>query len=103
MAEAIVRLSALEAQAMTAWQSAYRDFGFLSFSTIERRSTLPSHLVRRVTRALARKGLVTYARGLFTDMGEVAGSGYGLTELGRQYLNRKTEANAPVQGKANHG
>lgn len=92
MVEVIVRLSALEAQAMKAWQSTGPDFSFLSFGTIGKRSALPAHLVRRVTRALARKGLVTYARGLFTDMGELAGAGYGLTTLGEQYLARVSRA-----------
>jgi hypothetical protein len=42
---------------------------------------------REMTRAtlleLRDEGLVTYERGLFTEDGEVAGSGYGITMAGR--------------------
>lgn len=38
--------------------------------------------IRRTVRALARKGLALYQRGLWTEDGEPAGSGYGLTEAG---------------------
>lgn len=88
-----MRLSDLEAQCLRAWQGMNPDFGYLSFSVIEGRSSLPSHQIRRVTRALARKGLVAYARGLFTDMGEPAGAGYGLTASGQQHLSKLEKAN----------
>lgn len=48
------------------------------------RSDVPE--VRRVTRQLARKGLAEYYRGLFTDDGDMAGSGYCITEAGRAAL-----------------
>jgi hypothetical protein len=38
--------------------------------------------VRRITRHLARKGFAQYWRGLWTDEGEVAGSGYCITPEG---------------------
>ena len=88
MADAIVHLSPLEAQCLKAREGTDPDFGYLSFGAIEQRSGLPSHQIRRVTRALARKGLVRYARGLWSDMGEPAGAGYGLTKSGQEYLTK---------------
>lgn len=43
---------------------------------------LPHDRVRRAVRGLARKGLAQYARGLCTEDGDFAGSGYCCTELG---------------------
>jgi hypothetical protein len=42
--------------------------------------------VRRFVRSLARKGYLELIRGLFNDDGMLAGSGYTLTNEGRQYL-----------------
>ena len=39
--------------------------------------------VRVITRRLARKGLLEYRSGLFTEDGEVAGAGYTVTAKGR--------------------
>ncbi|MEH0291811.1 hypothetical protein V6R98_02190 [Agrobacterium sp. CCNWLW71] len=41
---------------------------------------------RNITRALARKGITEHVRGLMTDEGEVCGSGYRLTDMGRQMV-----------------
>lgn len=43
---------------------------------------LPAHLIRRTVRALARKGLVAYEKGLWCD-DRPAGAGYGIIEAGR--------------------
>lgn len=43
--------------------------------------------VRRACRSLRRKGLAEYYRGLMTDEGEVAGSGYCITLAGIEILN----------------
>lgn len=40
-------------------------------------------LVRRTVRSLARKGLASFHKGLWTDDGEPAGAGYTLTPQGR--------------------
>lgn len=52
------------------------------FRHFERATGLPRDEVRRRVRALARKGLLQYERGLWTDDGEMAGSGYSITEKG---------------------
>lgn len=49
---------------------------------------------RNITRALARKGITEHVRGLMTDEGEVCGSGYRLTVMGRQMV-RIAEGDAP--------
>jgi DNA-binding MarR family transcriptional regulator len=43
--------------------------------------------VRRSVRALARKGLAEYVRGLFDEDGMVAGSGYCCTRAGFELIN----------------
>ncbi len=42
--------------------------------------------VRRHIRALARKGLAEYHRGLWTEDGEPAGAGYCITHAGREAI-----------------
>jgi len=44
--------------------------------------------VRRIVRHLARKGLAKYAKGLWTDEGTPAGSGYAITDEGKKLLER---------------
>lgn len=58
------------------------DFGYLSFKSIAAESGLPLKYVRRTVRALARKGLAKYARGLWDEDGKPWGSGYAATRLG---------------------
>lgn len=41
--------------------------------------------IRRVVRALARKGYTEFVRGLFRDDGYLNGSGYGVTRKGREW------------------
>ena len=41
--------------------------------------------VRRACRSLARKGLLQFGRGLWTEDGEPAGSGYGATTDGKHW------------------
>jgi len=56
---------------------------YLNFKSIARRSKLDLKYVRRSVRALARKGLAEYGKGLWTEDGEPAGSGYRCTVAGR--------------------
>lgn len=56
---------------------------YLNFKSVARRSGLDPQHVRRSVRALARKGLAEYGRGLWTEDGELAGSGYRATPAGR--------------------
>ena len=81
-----MKFTELEQKALTAWQDCGEDFGFLSFAAVAQRSGLERHRVRRVVRSLARKGIVQFQRGLWTDDGEMYGSGYGLTPAGRLAL-----------------
>lgn len=50
-------------------------YGFRSFD-------MPRERARSACRSLAAKGLAQYWRGLFTEDGEVAGSGYAITRAG---------------------
>jgi transcription initiation factor IIE alpha subunit len=52
------------------------------FREIAKRTRLSKRQVRLAARALTRKGLAEYTRGLFDDDGHVMGSGYGCTRLG---------------------
>lgn len=64
---------------------------YLNFKSIARRSGLDLIHVRRTVRALARKGLAEYGKGLWTEDGEMAGSGYRATAAGR------TAATGPIE------
>jgi hypothetical protein len=81
------RLSQNERTALNAWMETEADFGFLCFKAVGHKSGLPSHLIRRTVRSLARKGLLQFAKGLTDEEGEFYGSGYGLTAQGREVLN----------------
>ena len=78
-------MSPNEAKALGALAEAYsedEDFCFLSFKGIASRSGLDPKIVRRTIRSLARKGFARYQRGLWTEDGEMAGSGYCCTKEG---------------------
>ena len=49
-------------------------------------------MARAICRNLTDRGFCFYMRGLFTEDGEVAGAGYGVTENGRKYLAALFEA-----------
>lgn len=53
------------------------------FLPIMDRAELDRKTVRRNVRALARKGLAEYFRGLWTEEGAPAGAGYCITRKGR--------------------
>ena len=60
-----------------------------SFRVIAAEAGIPAKGVRRPVRALARKGLAIYERGLWRwDGGGPAGAGYRLTELGLAEVER---------------
>ncbi len=85
-------VSEREMKALNALAGIYgSEYGYLAFKAIARRSGLdPSH-VRRSVRALARKGLAEYGKGLWTDDGELAGSGYRCTEAGFKAASKPIE------------
>lgn len=64
------------------------DYGFnvYSYVHIGNHTTLAKHMLRRVTRALARKGYVQYSMAFNEKDGLTCGSGYRTTSLGREYL-----------------
>lgn len=82
-----VKLSKLEQQALTAWRDCQVGYGF-GFRMVERHSETPSHLIRRVVRSLARKGMVEYCRSLFNEDEGTMGAGYTLTEQGSKFLGK---------------
>lgn len=58
----------------------------VSFSRFAQRPGVERTEIRRVTRSLARKGLAEYHRGLITESGDLAGSGYCISRAGLAYL-----------------
>ena len=64
----------------------YEDFLYYNFASLMGDTGFDRAKVRRIVRCLARKGLAKYARGLWTEEGEPAGSGYAITEAGRKLL-----------------
>ena len=51
-------------------------------------------MARAICRGLTDRGLCHWRRGLFTEDGEVAGSGYGITREGIEYYRSKGESGA---------
>lgn len=58
------------------------------FRFIAEHAKLPINKTRQAVRALVRKGLAEYHKGLFNDDGMVAGSGHCLTRKGEEIINR---------------
>lgn len=58
------------------------DFGYVCFRQIASLTKIDVKQIRRSCRRLARKGLAQYARGLWDDEGQPAGSGYSCTIAG---------------------
>ena len=77
-------------RALYAIYSEYDGFCFLKFRSLSRRTKLNRAEVRRSARSLKRKGLAEFGRGLWTEDGEVAGSGYACTKLGATVLAIRT-------------
>lgn len=59
-------------------------YGF-GFASIMQETGLDRRLVRLACRSLKRKGMTEFYRGLWTEDGEPAGSGYGATKAGVQF------------------
>lgn len=91
----LVRLSERERACLQAiYELSHGEMGYgIYFKTIVAETGLTLAQVRRSVRACARKGLAEHIRGLFTDDGMVAGSGYGITPSGRTWI-RTTTANS---------
>jgi len=84
----MVKLTDNERRVLRALYAAYDydGFGYLNFKGIARRARLPRKEIRRACRSLARKGFAEYGRGLWSEDGEVAGSGYCCNPAGRALL-----------------
>lgn len=80
---ALPKVSEREMMALNALAGIDEDH-YLNFKSIASRSRLDPKYVRRSVRALARKGLAEYGKGLWSEDGEVAGAGYRATAVGRQ-------------------
>lgn len=87
---ALPKVSAREMMALNALAGIDEDH-YLNFKSVARRSGLAPEFVRRSVRALARKGLAEYGKGLWTDEGELAGSGYRATAAGRAAATKPIE------------
>ncbi len=97
-----ITVSEREEMALMALYETYEDYGdelCIYFSVVAERSGLPLNKVRRTVRALARKELAIYQRGLFDDDGMVAGSGYRCTEKGADLAVKIKEAKQEKQSQ----
>jgi hypothetical protein len=65
---------------------------YFGFKTISKASGLDHKEARRIVRHLARHNLAEYAKGLMTEDGEVAGSGYRITKTGRERLKNDQQS-----------
>jgi len=57
------------------------------FKPIQNHTGYDRRTVKRNVRALARKGLAEYFRGLTTEDGDFAGAGYCITKMGQAVLS----------------
>lgn len=79
------RLTALEVQTLKAWDQCSVGYGFC-FKTAAKHCETPPHLIRRVVRSLARKGMLAYARTLYEEDEPRISAGYTLTKAGAMLL-----------------
>jgi hypothetical protein len=69
-------------EALNSIHDDYDGGGYAHFSYVIERTGFPRPIVRRICRYLARRGLAEYSRGLWSEDGEPAGAGYGITKAG---------------------
>jgi hypothetical protein len=73
-----------EERILKAMSDTGEDFGYRGFVSIAKRAGIADvKQVRRDVRRLARKGLMSFGKGLWTEDGDPAGSGYCITPAGR--------------------
>jgi hypothetical protein len=72
--------------------TAGEDYGYFNFNSLSRRTGIERRQVRIDVRRLARKGLTQYGKGLWTDEGDLAGSGYAWDIQGACVLFEKRTA-----------
>lgn len=81
-----MKLNENERRVLEALAMGGEDFGCFPFDLLAEDTGLDRKQVRRACRSLARKGLAEYHRGLWTEDGEPAGSGYCASAAGRKEL-----------------
>lgn len=76
------RMSPTETKVLEALVEAddYSGYCYLAFDALCANTGLERKVVRRACRSLARKGLAQFGKGLWTEDGEMAGSGYCATK-----------------------
>ena len=72
----------------------YESFRYVA--TVAEDTGLPKDVTAAILRDMRDNGLVVYRRGLFTEDGEVAGSGYAITHVGTEHLKAEVPAGALV-------
>jgi hypothetical protein len=68
--------------ALSAGEDSYSGHAYFSFAALMSKTRLDRKAVRMACRSLARKGLAEFGKGLWSDDGEPAGSGYAITKAG---------------------
>lgn len=94
MPDQIIKVSERERKCLEALADIYHEFDegtCTYFSFIAKKTELTIVQVRRSVRALARKGLAEYVRGLMDDDGMLAGSGYCATFAGYELVKKSEE------------
>lgn len=87
-----MKLNANESKVLAFLADSYDSDGtHYSFRAISQHVSLNIKEIRRACRSLKKKGLATFASGLWTEDGEPAGSGYGATKAGTEALLQKEE------------
>lgn len=85
MTSDIPRLNSNEIKVLAALVSV--SDGFLTFRGISQRTRMDRRTIRRACRSLTRKELAQYGKGLWTEDGEMFGSGYAATRKGAAYAD----------------
>ena len=75
-----------EQRILSVLAEADEDYGYFGFDSLSRQTQMDRRQVRLDVRRMARKGLTQFGKGLWTDEGGLAGSGYAITESGRKAL-----------------
>lgn len=85
-------------------QQDYTDFGYLGFDGIKYHlveaglTGLSRGEIRRACLSLRDKQFARYGKGLFTEDGDLAGSGYCCTKAGKEFWDRELPTAADVRG-----
>lgn len=78
------KVSERERVLLVSMADSYEDESYFNFAALSHRTGVELQHIRRTVRALARKGLAVYGKGLWTGDGEMAGAGYSITKAGRE-------------------